>query len=58
MDSLPIIINFALPLTAEVFKNIKLLVLVFVEAVLAVEKRLNSKKTNMIKRTFFRNKGN
>ena len=37
-ENLPIVINFALPLTVEIPKNYKLLDKIFVEAVIAVKK--------------------
>ena len=58
MDKLPIIINFALPLTSEMFNNSKLLDSMFVEAVMAVKNRLNSNEITIFKTTILRNKGN
>ena len=56
MDKLPIIINFALPLTSEMFKNSKLLDSIFVEAVMAVKPDLTPMKLPSSKLQFYATK--
>ena len=57
-ENMPIVINFALPLTVDMLKNYKLLDKIFVEAVIAVKKQLNSNEITIFKSTVLRNKGN